>query len=413
MGGADDERGGGFEEARPRRARFTPARKSTDWQASPAAPAVVDGDPPAPPEVSGGSASRPIEFATSPVVRALFVLVPATVAAILLIFRFFPRDPMYASGLGAVVVGFAIFIGFGRRVPDAFALVRQRRLASDSDVAAYREFERETGRLLNARPSLIAGLLFAGAALARYPVGVGGLGALIEAGPRGAPMWGPLAVADLVAEAVLGFAVGLAMWRMGVVGWRIHRLGERFSLRLQLGHPDGCGGFKPLGNVCLWNALILAVPGAFLGWWIAVGPVSQYGSRYVVLHSVLAAIVVLVATVAFLAPLWSIHRAMTRSAEAVRGHLEQHGRRIDELARELVERGDQLSAGQRESRSNDLKFWRELYERHRHVPTWPIDLPLVTKFVGSQAVPLLGLTGMSQPIVDIVERLLSWTAEGA
>jgi hypothetical protein len=187
---------------------------------------------------------------------------------------------------------------------------------------------------------------------------------------------------------------------------KVHELG-RFPLRVQLGHPDRCGGFKPLGNLCLWNALVLSVPGVFLGWWIIVGPASQYGSRYVAFHSLLASLVIVLATIAFLLPLWSVHRVMVRDATHLRDDIERHGQRIDRLARDLVAARDDIPSETWEAMVSDLGRRQELYKANEKVPTWPIDARLATKFGTSQLVPLLGVTGMSKPILDAVKAVSS------
>ncbi len=83
-----------------------------------------------------------------------------------------------------------------------------------------------------------------------------------------------------IAEHFIAFIIGLMAWRMLVIGVQVWKLGKRFDLNPQLGHPDTCGGLEPLGNLCLWNALILALPGVFLGGWIILGPSTKYGDIY-------------------------------------------------------------------------------------------------------------------------------------
>jgi hypothetical protein len=338
----------------------------------------------------------------------LVVAVPVLTTGALVAFQFFPGDPMLASGLGAVVVGFVVFLLFASRIPEAFATVRLRGLVPDASLPAYEAFEAGVGRRLNSPWAV--GLAAAGAliGLARYPVGVGSIEALLGEGPRGLRAWGPVALGDMAGEALIGAAAGLAIWRMVVAGVSVYQLG-RFPLRVQVGHPDRCGGFAPLGNVCLWNAFILAVPGAFLGWWIvAGGPGSQYDGAYVTLHTWLAVLVVVLACIAFLAPLWGVHRTMARSAATLRDDLENHGRRIDRLARQLIEAGDGLSAEQWDEKSKELERRQVLYRTNAHIPTWPIDVRLAAKFGTSQLVPLLGVTGLSKPLVEALKAVGSF-----
>jgi len=338
---------------------------------------------------------------------ALVVAVPILTTGVLVATRFFPADPMLASGLVAVVVGFLAFLLMTSYVPGAFSLVRLRGLVPDSHLGAYAAFEREVGSALNSRWAVLLGAAGGIIGFARFPVAAGGIGELLGDGPSALSDWGLIAVGDIAGETLIGAAAGLAIWRMIVIGVKVHQLG-RFPLRVQLGHPDRCGGFQPLGNLCLWNALVLSVPGVFLGWWIIAGPASQYGSRYVALHSLLASLVVVLATIAFLLPLWSIHRSMVRDATHLRDDIERHGQRIDRLTRDLVAARDDIPSETWEAMARDLERRQELYKANEKVPTWPIDARLATKFGTSQLVPLLGVTGMSKPIVDAVKAVSSF-----
>jgi hypothetical protein len=355
---------------------------------------------------AGGGERRRVAVFADRRLGLLVASVPVITTAALLAFGFFPGDPMLASGLGSVVVGFVVFLLFASRIPDTFALVRLRGLVPRRCAPAYQQFELEVGRQLNSRWSIVLAAFGALIGFARYPVAAGGIEPLIGQGPAALIVRGPIALADMLGETLIGAAAGLAIWRMIVIGFKVGDLG-RFPLRVQLGHPDRCGGFEPLGNLCLWNALILSVPGVFLGWWIIVGPSSQYGLRYVALHSALASIVVVLATIAFVVPLWRVHLVMARSAEKLRAGIERNGQRIDQLARELVAARDDLGPDEWESKAKELERLQALYRANEKVPTWPIDVHLATKFGTSQLVPLLGITGLSKPIVDVIKAFTS------
>jgi hypothetical protein len=342
-----------------------------------------------------------------PRLLAVVAIVPVLTTAALIAFRFFPGDPMLATGLGAVMVGFGVFLVFTTRIGDVFELIRLRGLVPAEAAGEYAAFEHEVERALNSRwsaiPVIVGGLI----GFARFPVAHGGLDFIVGDRPDSLRNLQPLWVADMLAESLVGMAAGLAIWRMVVLGIKVNALGRRFPLRLQLGHPDRCGGFEPLGSLCLWNALILSVPGVFLGWWIIAGPTSQYGDRYVALHSGLASLVVLLATIAFVLPLWGVHRAMERSAVRVREDIERQGQRIDQLARELVAAKEDLAPEAWDAKAKDLERRQALYKANERVPAWPIDVRLAVKFGTSQLVPLLGLTGLGKPLVDVIRAVSS------
>jgi hypothetical protein len=361
---------------------------------------------------SNGLPPYRIEVFRSRSQRLLFLLVPFLTVAFLAWNDFFASDPMVGTGLAGAVAGFWVFLVFAARVPRSFAIVSLRGLVLHDDQALYLDFERDVERLLNSRWSLLPGAVGILFALAYFPIRAGGLAAVFGTGSGSLHDLGSLVWAIALGMPLLWFMAGLAIWRMVIVGWKLDDLGRRFPLQLQMGHPDGCGGFEPLGSLSLWNALILAIPGLFLGWWIAIGPTSQYGTRWLAFDSALAVIVVVLAGIAFVAPLWNVHRAMARSAEQLRVEVEQRGREIDRLARELLARPEALTSEARAQKAKDLELQQGLYRDSEAIPTWPINLRLALKFGSSQLVPLLGLTGLGKPVVDALQRLSTFLSGG-
>lgn len=361
---------------------------------------------------SSGSQTYRIEVFRSRLQRLLFLAIPILTALYLAWNGFFASDPMVGTGLAGAVAGFWVFLLFAARVPRSFAIVSLRGLVLPDDQARYLDFERGVERLLNSRWSLLPGAVGIALALAYFPIRAGGIAAVFGAGPGSLQDLGTLVGVIAFGLPILWFMAGLAIWRMVIVGWKLDDLGSRFRLQLQVGHPDGCGGFEPLGSLSLWNASILAVPGLFLGWWIAIGPTNQYGTRWLTFDTALAAIVVMLAGMAFVAPLWNIHRAMARSAELLRVEVEHRGREIDRLARELLAGPEVLTSDVTAQKAKDLELQRSLYRDSQAIPTWPINTRLAVKFGSSQLVPLLGLTGLGRPIVDAIQRLSTFLSGG-
>ncbi len=56
--------------------------------------------------------------------------------------------------------------------------------------------------------------------------------------------------------------------------------------------------------------------------------------------------------------------------------------------------------------TRDLEILQQIYRRNEQIPTWPIDVRLPVKFGAAQVVPLLGFTGLSKPVVDLVASML-------
>jgi hypothetical protein len=358
---------------------------------------------------AGADLGDRIQVISSPTLSRLLAAAPVAVGVWLILSLAFGQssldDPMYVTGLLAVVVALAVFQGFARRIPDSFERLEARGVVQAVDKAKFRDFKKNTTSLLNHPIGIVCSAVFVVFALARFPVRAGGIDRFLGNGPGSLGNAGPLLLLSMLAEALLGLALGLVLWRMLIVALKVRELGDRFTLRLQVNHPDQCGGFRPLGDLCLWNALLVTVPAIYLGIWVVLAPqMPIYGTRYVELHGTFLAILAVLAPVTFVAPLWTIHGEMLRDATRLRAEEDQLGRQIDHLSRELLERSKEMTADEAAAVAHDLEIRQENYKRTDQIPTWPIDVSLALRFGTSQLIPLLGLTGLSKPIVDAIDR---------
>lgn len=355
------------------------------------------------PQPARAKRGGPIKVVTSDLQRTLLIAAPVGAAIVLALFA---RDPMFASGLVTVIAAFVVFHVFISRIPDAFERLATRKVIDSEALDGLVRFETATEAALNDWRAVAVGAAFAVFGVARFPVQAGGIGEFGGALARSLDAGRPLLLLDAIAEAAIGFILGLMAWRMLVVAWRVRRLGHAFVMRIQLGHPDGCGGFRPLGELCLWNALLVTVPAIFLGFWVVLAPKFGYGDTYVGLHTTLLGVLIVLATVTFLAPLWSVHLAMQQDADRLRQEVDEVGQTIDRLSRELLARADQLTPDESEKMTRDLEIQQQIYRRNEQIPTWPIDVRLAVKFSSAQVVPLLTFTGLSKPVVDLVASVL-------
>ena len=362
-------------------------------------------------EASRKKHDRFIELVRGVPAVAVLIGAPVAVLVVLVAGGFYLNDPMYASGLGAVVAGFAVFGVLVARAPWAFERLVDSGVVRAQDVTRYRAFLARETEAMNDGRQLIGAVGGAIAGFARFPIQAAPYGGLLGDGPASLFRASPLRLADIAAETILGAVAGLALWRMLILGVTIFRLGRAFDLQLKLNHPDGCGGFRPLGDVCLISASVLSVPAVYLGFWIAVAPRTDlYRSLYLEQHIVLLGITVVLAFAAFLVPLWTIHEEMVQEAGRLRREVDKVAEQIDRLSRSLLDRSAKLSADEAAAVAKDLEVRQATYQRIERIPTWPIDLRLALRFGTSQVVPLLSLTGLSGPIVDAVGRLASFTA---
>lgn len=196
-------------------------------------------------------------------------------------------------------------------------------------------------------------------------------------------------------ELLSAYTIGLMAWRMVMTGLHVRRLGKRHRVIPQLEHPDQCGGLEPLGNLCLWNALIVSVGGMYLGGWIIIlGPHTPFpglASAYRTLFSWLLVIPVVVAAIGFFLPLWSVHQIMVQRRAELRQQLAVLGRNIDRLAMKALREADRAESEQFSEIAGRLNLMRDIYRRNQRMPVWPFNMTTLMKFVTAQALPVIGL----------------------
>jgi hypothetical protein len=211
------------------------------------------------------------------------------------------------------------------------------------------------------------------------------------------PPLGSINFFAIIIEYPIGFIVGFMSWRIIVTGVEVWQLGRQFDLNPQLGHRDNCGGLEPLGNLCLWQALIVSIAGIHLGGWIALGvvlgpadPYGRVGVSWTPTYSVLL-LVPLPSLISFLAPVWGVHQVMVAKRAEVWHQLDQLGQRMNLLQRELLERAEELEPDQYKRLSQTLEQMRRAHEQNKSFPVWPFNLATYLKFTLSQLIPSLGL----------------------
>ncbi len=221
-----------------------------------------------------------------------------------------------------------------------------------------------------------------------------------------------------VIEFFIAFIIGLMAWRMAITSIKIWQFGKKFCLMPQAEHDDGCGGLEPLGNLCLWNALIVTIPGIFLGGWIIVGQSAKYSllseaytflaKSYTPLFFKLLLIPLAFAIISFFLPLWSIHRAMLISQAAKKRELDQLSYEINQLDSKLLNQVDNLDPEESEKMVKKLELMQQVYQKNLYIPIWPFNTKIIVKFMTSQAVPVLGLTGLGEPILKVIGSLVGF-----
>jgi hypothetical protein len=197
----------------------------------------------------------------------------------------------------------------------------------------------------------------------------------------------------------------------GRLGW--HLKASKASLRVFPGHIDGAAGLKPLGAFCLHQALILAIPAAFLAIWsflIPAWPEATIRIRYEVwVHPYLGllSIALFLETLVFVLPMWWFHRAMCLEKERLLKEADELSQKIALISNEL---SGARTSEERNLLNEELSFKTRQFWDIERMPTWPVDVSLVRKFTIANVpllVPLLAeILGIHEKWVKLMERSL-------
>lgn len=113
-----------------------------------------------------------------------------------------------------------------------------------------------------------------------------------------------------------GYLAGRHIGQMiayGYLGWLMGK--ANIVIEAKPGHIDGAAGLKPVGSFYFFQAMLLAIPGLFLGiWWflIPLWPGLGY-SHWRDAYLGLLLVVVVFEIAAFVAPMWRFHTIMAES----------------------------------------------------------------------------------------------------
>lgn len=138
-----------------------------------------------------------------------------------------------------------------------------------------------------------------------------------------------------IAGPLIGLLMGLLVWRTGVITLYMTRLSKHFILDVQFRHPDGTGGYRPFGDLCLLNALLIALPALFLSIWSFLPQIeavqnainlSVFNELWLDLFRTLLVVVLNVAAIwVFFGPAYGVHQQMKRRRDEALALLDDIG----------------------------------------------------------------------------------------
>lgn len=405
---------------------------------------------PAPPVDSVVTRLKSFQPIRGLVLKWVVLALPYAALLLLLGAMFAGADPMFLTGMLAVAAAAFLFKALLRQIPVVLerlwkrqALAVPNRSTASSEplleslinrlpswlgspdrnqaarmpadlTARYLYFIKRFESALNHRfawvfGAVLTGIMYVSFSIRIYPTSHGWWTHLLDWPVMLVQLGDWLYIAGAAAQLVLAFVLGLLLWRMAVAAHKVYQMGNIFELKLQVTHPDNCGGLRPLGDLCLTNALILTTPAIFLAAWLTVipayGPFSNHYSSYVNYYYDLLWIVVVLALVAFVQPLYGVHLAMVRERSRLQIPLDDVDQRIAKTTQRLLDEAGSANTEQLDDLRKQLAALREIYELNSDVPVWPFDSKVLGRFSLAQFIPMLGLTGVAPAVVATLERV--------
>ena len=208
----------------------------------------------------------------------------------------------------------------------------------------------------------------------------------------------------IILPGILGLLVGIFLWVLVVVGLYIWWLTPTFTLDIQIGHSDGTGGLKRIGDILLPIALICIIPGIVFGVWGISGILSI--SIPAVLYLVYAgsAFLLVAAAIGFFLPAWKIHTDMDNERTEYLEEANTHILPVKKRLRELVTASEENSSEGHQLRER-LDLLDKLYPDNIHFRSWPFSTQTLTVFSFGQVVSLLGIYSNINNLLDLFNNL--------
>jgi hypothetical protein len=207
-----------------------------------------------------------------------------------------------------------------------------------------------------------------------------------------APTLIPLCLFETAWAYVAGYYIG-RMLAYARIGPQLKNAGA--SLRVFPGHIDGAAGLRPIGDFCLRQALIVALPAAYLSVWsflIPAWPDAFRRERYLRwMHPYLGLLAIALAfeVIAFVFPMWWFHREMQAQKNRLLAEADYLSERIAAIPAQLAQA---KTSEERAGLNEELTLKTKQFWDIERMPTWPVNTAMIQKFVlgnAPLAVPLV------------------------
>lgn len=303
-------------------------------------------------------------------------------------------DVLVLSAWATVAIGLALAQTVPERLQRTLVRLADRGAieASDAKLGAMVENLRKPAATWGWWLGAVGALAIGGAFWLAFPGGLGGRIVLV--------------VLAIPAGYVVGFQLG-RMASYGRLGHTLHAAGV--SVRLTPGHLDQVGGLKPVGEFFFFQAMVAAIPAVFLAAWLVLIPLK--GERYEYWRKPylgLLALAIVAEILAFVVPMWSFHREMSRQKVSLLREADRLSSEIATVSRQLATAAGEEAAVLKER----LATVTERYWSLENLPTWPVDVKTRRRFRMNNLalfLPLAGkLVGSSPVWKELSDVLRTW-----
>ncbi len=179
------------------------------------------------------------------------------------------------------------------------------------------------------------------------------------------------------------------------------------SLQVQPAHLDGAAGLKPIGDFLFFQAMLIAIPAAFLAiWWVLIPAMPQLAARYWIWRDPylgLLAIALAFELLAFIVPMWSFHEEMLDQKQNLLRTADGLSQRVAALQTALA---DATTDQDRKQLKDQLATLTDRYWAIEQMPTWPLDPSTRKRFTLNNVVLFIPLVSQLANVSGIWSTLL-------
>jgi hypothetical protein len=112
----------------------------------------------------------------------------------------------------------------------------------------------------------------------------------------------------------------------------------------------------------------------------------------------------------FILPLLSIHKKMKEKGLELKDKLDRLAYKIRLLEQEKLNFAGNLNP-ENIDKFKDLDYIKDVYKSNLRFSTWPFNYKILLAFISSQAVPILGLTGLGAPTIGVISSIISFITQ--